>query len=236
MQCRSRNRQCDICGTTDHVVRRARESARHAPQHAIEQPLRIRVVTGIHAPLVLAEKGTYLIDRPITPVITSDGTLYVPHPDWCYDDEYVRVFAADGSPQPSLGAWSPRAVIYAAAFDEATGTLLFPHNSRKSPLECELVAVDAVTQMVRWSQFLGSGLCQDIAVLPAQDRHLSLHRGPNLDAIAVTSDYDNSRLCAHRLFDGSSIARVNAKKPTFWQPTLHPPLYMPAPMPAHTHK
>jgi hypothetical protein len=69
--------------------------------------------------------------------------------------------------------------------------------------------------MVRWSQFLGSGLCQDIAVLPAQDRHLSLHQGPNLGAIAVTSDYDNSRLCAHRLFDGSSIARVNAKEPTF---------------------
>ena len=64
-----------------------------------------------------------------------------------------------------------------------------------------LVAVDAASRAVRWSAALG-GSCWGIAVLSAQ-------------GVVVVSDLKDNQLHAHRLSDGTRIASVEAREPTY---------------------
>jgi hypothetical protein len=156
-------------------------------------PVRLRVVTGMQAPLRLKGAVNY---NGSAPVISSDGTLYAPK----IGSSDVLVFADDGTPLPPL----PLKTLglsnstRSAAFVEATGTLLLADANGATS---KLMDVDAVSRAVRWSAALG-GSCWGIAVLPAQ-------------GVVVASDYDNSKLHAHRLSDGTHIASVKASLPTF---------------------
>jgi len=159
-------------------------------------PVRLRVVTSIHAPLRL--EGA--VNIASTPVITSDGTLYAPKlTDGTPPD--VRVFAFDGTPLPPLPlktlGLSPNTVTaaFVAGLDgleKDTDMLLFA--DANDVVASNLVAVDAATRKVRWSAALG-GRCYGIAVLSAQ-------------GVVVASNMFDEKLHAHRLSDGAGIASI----------------------------
>ena len=172
-------------------------------------PVRLRVVTGMHAPLQLKQCFDATAFRS-TPVITSDGTLYAPKrgsPD-------VLVFAADGTPLPplplaALGLSTENrcnAAAFVHAFVEDTGTLLLLADIKGGGTitpkhTSKLVAVDAASRAVRWSTVLGSE-CLDIAVLPAQ-------------GVVVASDWRSRKLYVLRLSDGTYTASVAVREPSF---------------------
>jgi hypothetical protein len=159
--------------------------------HAL--PVRLRVIRGMHAPLMIPGAAN---DRVSAPVISRDGVLYVP----LDTSAAVLVFDADGTPLSPL----PLATMglsthtVASAFVEATGTLLLADVNGASS---KLVAVDATSRAVRWSAALGDG-CFGIAVLPAQD-------------VVVVSDPDYNKLHVHRLSDGVRVASAKAKQAAY---------------------
>ena len=156
-------------------------------------PVLLRVVAGMQAPLRL-EGAANVISS--TPIITPDGTIYAPK----IGSSDVLVFAGDGTPLPPL----PLKTLglsnstRSAAFVEATGTLLLADINGDAS---KLVAVDAASRAVRWSAALG-GSCWGIAVLSAQ-------------GVVVVSDLKDNQLHAHRLSDGTRIASVEAREPTY---------------------
>jgi hypothetical protein len=166
-----------------------------AGQHDPTGLLRMRVhvgagANGMHAPLVFT--GT-MGTQTCTPVITSDGTLYVPH----YDNPDEAVFAANGTPLPpvSLAALGFTSYTLAAAFAEETGTLLL------AGFISNLVAVNASDMTLRWSAKL-PGTCSGIALLPVQ-------------GVVVVSTKSECKLHAQRLSDGVRIASTEAACPEF---------------------
>jgi hypothetical protein len=131
------------------------------------------------------------------PVISGDGTLYVPR--YGYPD--VLVFSADGTPLISLPVASLglSTGTRVAALDEATASLLLADRNFDSS---KLVALYAVSRSVRWSAGLGRN-CWGIAVLPAQ-------------GLVVASVYAANKLRVHRLADGALTSTTNtADYPSF---------------------
>jgi hypothetical protein len=152
----------------------------------------VYVVTGMLAPLRLEEAVMY----ESTPVISGDGTLYVPR----YGCSDVLVFSADGTPLPSLSVacLGLSKSACGAAFCDASATLLLADvNSAAS----KLVAVDAVSRAVRWSTGLGSN-CYGIAALPAQ-------------GLVIVSVYSVNMLRVHMIDDGAVFATTPADDPAF---------------------
>jgi hypothetical protein len=156
-------------------------------------PARLQMIRGIHAPLLLDDAADINGNNP---VITLDGTLYA----LLYGSPAVLVYAADGTPLPSIllaELGLSTSTLY-AAFVEATGTLLLADEKGASS---KLVAVDAASRTVRWSAALG-GSCYGIAVLPAQ----------GVVVVNVSTYY---RLHVHRLSDGVRVASAEAKGTTY---------------------
>jgi hypothetical protein len=156
-------------------------------------PAHVAVVTGIIAPQLLEGAAA---DCTCTPVISSDGTLYVPK-FGCPD---ALVFSADGIPLPTIPVASLglSQKTQAAALDEATSTLLFADICSGAS---KLVAVDAVSRAVRWSTAQGE-ICYGIAVLPAQE-------------IVAAGAFNANKLRVYRLADGALVSSTNVKSPSF---------------------
>jgi len=165
-------------------------------------PLRLQVLTGMHAPLQLKIS----LGAQNTPVITSDGTMFVPK-HGTFD---VRAFAADGTPLPLLRLADlgvsfdcSCSAAFVDGFGESTGMLLFRllFSASDGILE-KLVAVDVRSKTIRWSTVLGGGDCGGIAVLPAH-------------GVVVSSDYESCKLFIHRLSDGTHLASVDSEFPFY---------------------
>jgi hypothetical protein len=152
---------------------------------------RHRVISGMHAPLVLSSGASLS-----SPFITPEATLYAP----LYKRADVLVFSADGTPLPVLPLvdLGLSTETHCAAFVEATGTLLLADANGASS---KLVAVDAASRAIRWSAAMG-GSCYGIAVLPAQ-------------GVVVVSNPDHGKLHVRRLSDGVRVASVKAKEATY---------------------
>ncbi len=116
----------------------------------------VDVVTGMPVPLRLEGTGD-----SCTPVISSEGTLYVP----LYKTPDVRIFLPDGTPLPplSLARLGLSTRTNHSAFDEVTKMLILADVNGSN---AKLVAVDAVSRAVRWSTELFES-CYGIAMLPA---------------------------------------------------------------------
>jgi hypothetical protein len=157
-------------------------------------PERLPAIRGMHTPLLIA--GAISQAFGCVPVISLEGTLYVPQSD----SPVVLAFAADGMPFPSilLAALGLSANTRCAAFVEATGTLLLADTNRDSS---KLVAVDAASRAVRWSTALQYD-CHGIAVLPVQ-------------GMVVVSDSIQNKLHVHRLSDGVRVASAKATSPKY---------------------
>lgn len=159
-------------------------------------PVRLRVVTGMHAPLRL-EKAVFLGGS--TPVITSDGTLYAP----ALGSTDMLVFAFDGTllpplPLDPLGLSSSCNSAFVHNFGEAADTLLLANDNN---FWVKLVAVDAASKTVRWSAASIRGTCDGLAVLPSY-------------VVVIVSDRASSFLHVYCLSDGTLIASVKANEPT----------------------
>ena len=176
------------------------------------------VVAGMHAPLRL--DATVYASASSTPVITQNGTLYAPK--WASSD--VLVFAADGTPLPSLSlaalglSTHTRCAAFVDGLDglkKATGTLLLADDNLSLS---KLVAVDVASRAVRWWASL-VGYCCGIAVLPAQGVAIVSDLEPHLGSLNL--------LAVHRLSDGTRIASANVSFVSFlvvgirFFPTLH---------------
>jgi hypothetical protein len=164
-------------------------------------PVRLQVIAGIQVPLRL---DGIVTNKIVTPIITPDGTLYAPKGR----TSDVFVFAADGTPLPplpgaALGLYRTRSAAFVDGPKKVAGTLLLLADDNYEA--SVLVAVDSISRAVRWSTALG-GSCYGIAVLPAQ--------GVVVVSYYSHKSYDNDSLRAHRLSDGSCIARVNVVEPS----------------------
>jgi hypothetical protein len=165
-------------------------------------PVRLRVVTGMQAPLRL--EGAVSDVYQMNPVITPEGMLYAPKKG-SFD---VLVFAADGTPLPSLPLTTlglssyTRCAAFVDGVEKDTGTLLLA-DVNNAAWNVKLFAVDAASRAVRWSSGACGGSCYDcygIAVLPAQ-------------GVAIVSDMD--QLHAHRLSDGFRVDSISSNMPNF---------------------
>jgi hypothetical protein len=151
-------------------------------------PVRFRLASGMHAPLAL--KGA-AIPSFCTPVISSEGTLYVPRGS----PPGVLAFSADGASLPPLPLVDVGLLgnsVSVAYVDESDTLLLGGVNGSSSTL----VAVDAASKLVRWVAKLANS-CFSIAVLPAS-------------GIVISSNPVTSELHVHRLSDGIHVARATA--------------------------
>jgi DNA-binding beta-propeller fold protein YncE len=173
-------------GRNSQVVINAVTVARQPVVSGLSLPMAFSVVAGMHAPLIL--KGA--VSGSGTPVITSDGTLYVPNPK-CPS---VQVFSADGTPLPPLyvGSVGLSKQTRAAAYVNSSNTLLLADCNGDSS---KLVAVDMTRHL--WTKV--PGMLDDalgIAVLSQQ-------------GVVVVSSIQDDMLHAYRLSDGTRIASVN---------------------------
>jgi hypothetical protein len=175
-----RNRKVVINGMT---------VARQPAVNGLSLPMAFSILSGMHAPLIL--KGA-VSQFGITPVITSDGTLYVPS----LKSPSVQKFSADGTPLPPLSVTGVRLSeqTRAAAYVNSSNTLLladFNGNASK------LVAVDMTSRVVRWTTAPGmfDASLFGIAVLSQQ-------------GVVVVSSYQDNMLHAHHLSDGMRITSV----------------------------
>jgi hypothetical protein len=152
------------------------------------------VFAGMHAPLILKQ----IVCGFCTPVITYDGTLYVPNPN----RPSVQIFSADGTHLPPLSVASVglSEQTYAAAYVNSSNTLLLADNNDDAS---KLVAVDMTSRVVRWTTEPGmlNGVC-GIAVLPPQ-------------GVVIVGSYQDDMLHAHRLSDGMRFASANVNGCTF---------------------
>jgi hypothetical protein len=108
------------------------------------------------------------------------------------------VFSADGTPfsSLSLACFGLSNAASEVSFDITSSTLLLADaNSTAS----KLVALDAVSRVVRWSTGLG-GSCYGMAVLPAQ-------------GLVVASALDEKKLRVHRLTNGALVTTAPATRP-----------------------
>jgi len=160
-------------------------------------PVRLRVMTGMHAPLRL-KRASYVAS---TVAITPDGTLYAPE----RGSLDVLVFAPDGTPLPSLHLKTMRlchntcSAAFVYDFVEDKGTLLLADARGTAS---QLVAVDTASMTVRWSAALENS-CYGIAVLPAQ-------------GVVITSNFRGTdHLSIHHLSSGTRVAGVSASNPLF---------------------
>ena len=127
----------------DHLVISGVTVARQPVVSGLSLPMTLSVIAGMHAPLRFEGSTNSCFT---TPVITADGTLYVPK----YDSESVLVFLADGATLPPLSVASVGLSKYTrvAAYVESSNTLLL---SDDNGMSSKLVAVDMSSRAVRWA-------------------------------------------------------------------------------------
>lgn len=149
-------------------------------------PIRIRLGVRLCAPMSL---GSAFCQDGTTPSIASDGTLYAP-----IARNSVRIFAADGTPQPTLHF--PQLDKYSILRDVAfaSNDLLLLASTR------HLVAVDILRKSARWWTLFDDG-CNGIAVLP------------NCGVAFVSKE---KGLVAYRIEDGAFLNKFHCPKdPTY---------------------
>lgn len=172
-------------------------------------PRRLRVVTGMQAPLFLRMGAN---KKCLSVAITSNGTLFTTIEDKLSCKTDVLVFDADGTLQPLLFFRFIRSLqlVHCVAFDEKTETLLLTANFYHC-VPSSLVAVDAVSKTVLWFSALKCSHNR-IAILPSSGHSSGQSSG---QSVIVVSDDLFDELSVHSLSKGTRITSVHAEFASF---------------------